>query len=635
MKKYVSLTFDDGPCNKEPDTMNDMLNILEKHNVVASFFLIGNKITEQNKKVIKRAFDMGCDIENHSWTHPDMTQLTKEELIEEYEKTDNAIIEITGVRPQFFRPPFVLINDLMFKTIPTPFICGHGCEDWVDSVSVEERLERMLEKTQDGIMYLLHVMEGNTKTLEVVDKIIPMLKADDYEFVTVPKLFELKEQTECAKNGALWSFVKDKEDKFKFVEGGICAPQGFTANGMLCHIKESRTTNDTALIYSEKLCNAAGVFTKNKIKAESVKLSQKHLSSGTAQSVISISGNANACTGKQGAENAYKMAEYTAKSLGIKTEDVIVYSTGVIGKQFDVSKIEKNIEILKNGLSKKGNTEARTAIMTTDTQFKEIAVQFKIGNKICKMGSMCKGSGMIHINMGTMLSIITTDCAISSKMLEKALKTSVEQTYNCVSVDGDTSTNDSLTILANGLAQNPTITQENEDYQTFLDALNLINTIMAKKIASDGEGATRLIECNVKGAKTVENARILAKKIIQSNLVKAAMFGSDANFGRIICAMGYSGIDFNPEKTTIWFTSNKNSDRFFTSSKDYTVHGDNSIQVYKNGEPLEFDEIKAKSILNEQCVEILVQCGDGNANGTAWGCDLTYDYVKINGDYRT
>ena len=423
--------------------------------------------------------------------------------------------------------------------------------------------------------------------------------------------------------------------KINFIDGGVCAPNGFTANGILCHIKESRTKNDTALVFSEKPCNVAGVFTKNRVQAESVKLTRKNIADGKAQALIAISGNANCCTGAQGAENALRMAQCTAKECGILPEDVVVYSTGVIGAQFDVTKVENNIKTLKEGLSKEGHKEARIAIMTTDTQFKEAAVEFSIGGKTCRMGTMCKGSGMIHINMGTMLSVITTDCAISSKMLDKALHESILGTYNCVSVDGDTSTNDSLTIFANGLAGNKEITQQDEDYKTFLEALNKLNTVMAKKIAADGEGATRLVECNVKGAKTVEDARGLAKEIICSSLVKAAMFGSDANFGRFLCAMGYSGIDFDPAKTSIWFTSNENSKRFFENYNDFEVHGNNSILVYKDGVPVELDEDLAKKIMSEQAVEILVQCGDGNACGTAWGCDLTYDYVKINGDYRT
>ena len=421
----------------------------------------------------------------------------------------------------------------------------------------------------------------------------------------------------------------------KFIDGGVCAPEGFTANGMRVGIKASRKINDFALVYSDVPCNAAGVFTQNRVKSESVKLAQKFIADGRAQAAIEISGNANTCTGAQGTENALRMAKAAAVSLGIKTEDVIVYSTGVIGAQFDISKVEDNIDILKNGLSKKGHEEARVAIMTTDTHFKECAVEFEVGGKLCKMGTMCKGSGMIHINMGTMLSFITTDCAISSEMLDKALKSSILETYNCVSVDGDTSTNDTLTIMANGKAGNVEITSKGPDYDVFLEALNKMNKVMAMKIAADGEGATRLVECNVNGAKSVETARGLAKEIICSSLVKAAMFGADANFGRFLCAMGYSGIEFDPDKVSIWFTSKSDANRYFENYDDFEVHGEKSVQVYKDGVPLDFDEDLAKEIMSQQAVEILVQCGEGNASGTAWGCDLTYDYVKINGDYRT
>ena len=423
--------------------------------------------------------------------------------------------------------------------------------------------------------------------------------------------------------------------EIKFIEGGVCAAQGFTANGVLCKIKASRTTNDTALIYSEKPCSAAGVFTQNRVKAESVKLSKKNISNGRIQAVIANSGNANCCTGEQGASVARKMAELAANATGCSADDVIVCSTGVIGAQLPVEKIEAKIDELAKGLSKEGHKEARIAIMTTDTKYKECAVQFTVGGKLCKMGTMCKGSGMIHINLGTMLSFITTDCAISPAMIEKALRESIKGTYNCVSVDGDTSTNDTLVLLANGMAGNPEITSEGADFDAFLAALNKLNRVMAMKIAADGEGATRLVQCTVNGAKTVEDARGLAKEVISSSLVKAAMFGADANFGRFLCAMGYSGIDFDPEKTNIWFTSKSNAKRYFEDNDNFEVHGENSVKVYENGVPLEFDEELAKKIMSEEAVEILVQCGDGQASGTAWGCDLTYDYVKINGDYRT
>lgn len=425
------------------------------------------------------------------------------------------------------------------------------------------------------------------------------------------------------------------QSEIKFIEGGVTAARGFTANGILCRIKASRKTNDTALIYSEKPCAAAGVFTQNRVKAESVKLTKKNIADGRIQAVIANSGNANCCTGEQGAKTAYKMACLAGNALGVKPEDVAVCSTGVIGSQLPVEKIEAKISELAKGLSKKGHEEARVAIMTTDTKYKECAVEFELDGKTCRMGTMCKGSGMIHINLGTMLSFITTDAAISPEMIDRALRESIKGTYNCVSVDGDTSTNDTLILLANGMAENPEITEENEDYKVFLAALNKMNKIMAMKIAADGEGATRLVQCTVNGAKTVEDARGLAKEVISSSLVKAAMFGSDANFGRFLCAMGYSGIDFTPEKTSIWFTSKGNTKRYFEDYEDFNVHGENSVLVYKDGVPENFDEDKAKKIMSEEAVEILVQCGDGNCSGTAWGCDLTYDYVKINGDYRT
>lgn len=425
------------------------------------------------------------------------------------------------------------------------------------------------------------------------------------------------------------------QSEIKFIEGGVTAARGFSANGILCRIKANRKTNDTALIYSEKPCAAAGVFTQNRVKAESVKLTKKNIADGRIQAVIANSGNANCCTGEQGAKTAYKMACLAGNALGVKPEDVAVCSTGVIGSQLPVEKIEAKISELAEGLSKKGHEEARIAIMTTDTKYKECAVEFELGGKTCRMGTMCKGSGMIHINLGTMLSFITTDAAISPEMIDRALRESIKGTYNCVSVDGDTSTNDTLILLANGMAENPEITEENEDYKVFLAALNKMNKIMAMKIAADGEGATRLVQCTVNGAKTVEDARGLAKEVISSSLVKAAMFGSDANFGRFLCAMGYSGIDFTPEKTSIWFTSKGNAKRYFEDYEDFNVHGENSVLVYKDGVPENFDEDKAKKIMSEEAVEILVQCGDGNCSGTAWGCDLTYDYVKINGDYRT
>ena len=421
---------------------------------------------------------------------------------------------------------------------------------------------------------------------------------------------------------------------FSFIDGGVTAALGFTANGVLNKIKSSRTTNDTALIFSEKVCNAAGVFTQNRVKAECVKLTRDHIANGKAQAVIANSGNANACTGKEGYDNANKEAVAVAAKMNINSDDVLVLSTGVIGQQLPVDKILGGLDKLADGLSKEGHKEARIAIMTTDTQYKEVALETVIGGKSVRMGTMAKGSGMIHINLGTMLGFITTDCAISSQMLEKALRISAAGTYNCVSIDGDTSTNDSLLILANGMAGNAEITSEGADFDAFVEALNALNTQMAKKIAADGEGASRLVTCNVVGADTVENARGLAKAVICSNLVKAAFFGADANWGRILDAMGYSGFFFTPEKTSVSFLSREGAKRYF---EDGSQNGgnENSIKVFDHGVPLNFDEDLAKKILTEEAVDILVELEDGSAKGTAWGCDLTYDYVKINGDYRT
>ena len=404
----------------------------------------------------------------------------------------------------------------------------------------------------------------------------------------------------------------------QFIDGGVCAPAGFTANGVLSGIKVGRTKEDTALIYSEKPCTCAGVFTKNRVQAEPVKLTQSRTSRGKARAIIANSGNANACTGKQGADNALRMSASVAKALQIPEDEVLVASTGVIGQQLPVELIENHMEELVSGLSTAGNEKARVAIMTTDTVYKECAIETIIDGKKVHIGTMAKGSGMIHINMGTMLGFITTDCAISAPMLEKALKTSIAGTYNCVSVDGDTSTNDSLVIMANGMAENKVIIEPDEDYYTFLEALNQINTEMARKIAGDGEGAEHLIECTVTGAKDVETGRNLAKSVISSSLVKAAFFGKDANWGRILCALGYSGEFFTPEKTSVSFTNSKGTEK-----------------VFDHGVPLNFDEEKTKIILSEKEIKILIEMEDGDGVGTAWGCDLTYEYVKINGDYRT
>ncbi len=410
-----------------------------------------------------------------------------------------------------------------------------------------------------------------------------------------------------------------------FIEGGVCAPKGFTANGVLCGIKKGRTKNDLAAILSRSPCAAAAVFTKNLVKAEPVKLTMKNVANGKAQAVIANAGNANACTGEEGYANAKKTAALAAAAISaagtpISEDDVLVCSTGVIGQQINIGAIESGMKGLVTGLSGagSGNVAAREAIMTTDTRHKEAAIRVEIGGASVTLGTMAKGSGMIHINMGTMLGFITTDCAISAGMLSEALRESIEVTYNCVSVDGDTSTNDTLLVLANGMAGNPEITSKGKDYAIFLEALNALNVTMARKIAADGEGAEHLIECQVTGAKDDATARNLAKSVISSSLVKAAFFGKDANWGRILCAMGYSGETFGQAGTSVSFRS-----------------AAGEIEVFHEGVPLVFDEDKAKKVLAEGEVAILAKLSDGKGSGTAWGCDLTYDYVKINGDYRT
>lgn len=404
----------------------------------------------------------------------------------------------------------------------------------------------------------------------------------------------------------------------QFIDGGVTAPLGFTANGVLSGIKAGRTAPDTALIYSETPCTAAGVFTKNRVQAEPVKLTRARAALGRAQAVIVNSGNANACTGEQGARAAVRMAAAAAAALHVEEQDVLVCSTGVIGQQLAVERIEAHMAELVSGLSREGHAAASEAILTTDTRAKECAAETEIGGSTVRIGTMAKGSGMIHINMGTMLGFITTDCAITAEMLQKALKESAECTYNCVSVDGDTSTNDTLLILANGRAGNRLIDRRDGDYDAFVSALTAVNTEMAKKIAGDGEGAEHLIECRVSGAVSDASARALAKSVVSSNLVKAACFGKDANWGRILCALGYSGEPFTPEAASVSFVS------------EYGV-----ATVYERGAPAAFDEEVASRILGAPEVTIAVTLADGSGAGAAWGCDLTYEYVKINGDYRT
>lgn len=404
----------------------------------------------------------------------------------------------------------------------------------------------------------------------------------------------------------------------KQIRGGVTAAKGFLASGMHVGIRKNKEKKDLALVWSERMCAAAAVYTTNKVKGQPLIVTREHLSDGKAQAIIVNSGNANTCTGEAGIAAAKRMAALVAERLPVKPEDVVVASTGVIGQLLDVSVIEAGMDSLVAGLSKAGYLDAREAIMTTDTVKKELAVQFELKGKTVTIGAMAKGSGMIHPNMATMLSFITTDCAIDQPLLQKALSESVRRSYNRVSVDGDTSTNDMVVILANGMAENPIITSLDDDYQEFCEALDWLNIQMARSIARDGEGATKLIECVVEGASDEEKAEQLAKGVICSSLVKTAFFGADANWGRILCALGYTRNDFDPEKVDVSFES-----------------ASGFISVCKNGAPLPFSEEKAKKILSYQEVTVYVDLHEGDAQATAWGCDLSYEYVRINGDYRT
>ena len=405
---------------------------------------------------------------------------------------------------------------------------------------------------------------------------------------------------------------------YKFIDGGVTAPQGFTAQGVCASVKPSNTTKrDLALIYCDSLCNAAAVFTKNLVKSDTIAVTREHLKNGKAQAVIVNSGNANTCNA-DGKEKAQKMCDIAADVLGVKSEDVIVASTGVIGEVLPIEPIKKGAEMMRGKLSKQGGTNAAEAIMTTDTVKKEMAMTMTLGGKQVTIGGIAKGSGMIHINMGTMLSFVTTDAAVSSEMLGEALREAVEDSYNMVSVDGDTSTNDTLAIMASGKAGNAEITEKNEDYRVFVEGLTEAFRMLAKKLAADGEGATKLLVCKVSGAKTKKDAVMTSKSVICSSLLKAAMFGADANWGRVLCAIGYSGADVDVKKVGVSFSSEKGE-----------------ITVCENGAGVPFSEEKAKEILLENEIDIIVTLGDGEACAEAYGCDLTYDYVKINGDYRT
>ncbi len=403
----------------------------------------------------------------------------------------------------------------------------------------------------------------------------------------------------------------------KQIEGSICAANGFTAGGIYCGIRKRNDKNDLALIFSKVPAHAAAVYTTNLVKGAPLTVTKLHIADGIAQAVICNSGNANTCN-SDGIEIAEKMSCLTADKLGIKPEDVIVASTGVIGQKLRIDPIAGGMDALVASLSEKGDEEAAKAIMTTDTVMKKIAVEFEIGGKTCRLGGIAKGSGMIHPNMATMLVFLTTDTAISASMLQKALSHDVRKTFNMLSVDGDTSTNDMVAIMANGLAGNVEITAEGPDFDTFMEALNTVTIALCRSIAGDGEGATKLLECDVMGAADENVASVVAKSVITSSLLKAAMFGADANWGRVLCAIGYSGADLDVSKVDVAFRSAKGI-----------------LPVCKNGAGIDFSEEFAKEVLLEKEITILVNLNSGDAEATAWGCDLTYDYVKINGDYRS
>ena len=403
----------------------------------------------------------------------------------------------------------------------------------------------------------------------------------------------------------------------KIIQGGVCAATGFKANGIHCGIRRNHSKKDLALIVSDVPCSAASVYTTNLVKGAPLTVTKNNIADGIAQAVICNSGNANTCNAN-GIEIAEAMCELVAKATGVKATDVVVASTGVIGQPLNLEPIANGMDELVAGLSTEGGEAAAVGIMTTDTVKKEIAVEFTVGGKTCHIGGIAKGSGMIHPNMATMLVFITTDCAIAPNMLQKALSGDITNTFNMVSVDGDTSTNDMVTVLANGLAGNEEITAEGEDFTTFMQALNTVTVDLCRKIAGDGEGATKLLECRVTGGKDERNAKIVAKSVICSSLLKAAMFGADANWGRVLCAIGYSGAEVDVNKVAVSFESKGGR-----------------IDVCVDGAGIPFSEETAKQVLLEKEIDIIITLGDGEASATAWGCDLTYDYVKINGDYRT
>lgn len=405
------------------------------------------------------------------------------------------------------------------------------------------------------------------------------------------------------------------------ITGGVTAAKGFWAYGLRAGIKSGKTNRDMAMIYCEGDAVTAGTFTKNLVKAAPVKWDKRLCDEQkTARAVVVNSGIANACTGAKGLSDTEKTAEFAADALGVKKEEILVASTGVIGALLPMNIIENGIIMLKDKLeaTENGANLAAEAIMTTDTKPKQIAVEFAVGGKTVRMGGMCKGSGMIHPNMGTMLGFITTDCAISKELAVKALRASVEDSFNMVSVDGDTSTNDTVLLLADGMAENPEITAEGEDYNAFCEALDYVTKFLAMRIAEDGEGASRLFEVTVSGAKDKASAKLLAKSVVTSSLTKAAVFGKDANWGRIMCALGYSGADFDPDRTDIYIES-----------------ANGRIKLVENGAAADYSEEKATEILGADKVICTCDVKDGDFSATAWGCDLTFDYVTINADYRS
>ena len=404
----------------------------------------------------------------------------------------------------------------------------------------------------------------------------------------------------------------------KFVEGGVCAAKGFKASGLHVGVKtKNKNKKDLALIVADCECTAAAVYTKNIVKAAPLIVTRDNLIDGKARIVFANSGNANACA-PLGEENAKRMCSAIASALDMSNSDVLVASTGVIGQTLPIEVIESGVKELVSKLSYEGSKDAASAIMTTDLTMKELAVEFTVGGKTAKIGGIAKGSGMIHPNMGTMLAFLTTDCAINSEMIQKALVNTTNISFNRISVDGDTSTNDFLSLMANGLAGNTEITETCADYEAFAEALNILCIELAKMIAADGEGATHLITCKVSGAKNEEDAETLSKAVISSTLTKAAIFGTDANWGRVLCAMGYSGIDFDPGTVSISFESNAGR-----------------IDVCNSGRGLPFDEPAANKILTEHDITIDINMNAGTSECICWGCDITYDYIKINGDYRT